>query len=95
MLLRPALRGLRPAEQEGHMVSTATPSAKKMRRYTLVLPDGLFAELEQVAERRHTTVVEVLRRFIKLGLIAERVETSPDSELILREGGVEQRILLL
>lgn len=66
-----------------------------MKRYNLVVPEDLFNELQQLAEARGTTVADLLRRFIKLGLIALQVDQDPNSALIIREGGTEREILLL
>jgi ATP-dependent Clp protease ATP-binding subunit ClpA len=68
---------------------------KGLKRYNLVLPEDLYQQVQALAERDNTTVVEVLRRFIKLGLLATRVTEAPDSALIIREGGREREILLL
>jgi hypothetical protein len=65
------------------------------RRYSLVLPEDLFAEVERLAERQQTTVVELLRRFTRLGLLAVQLQDRPDAALILREGGAERQLLLL
>jgi ATP-dependent Clp protease ATP-binding subunit ClpC len=67
----------------------------RVRRYNLVLPDELYEELQQLADRQHTTVVEILRRFVKLGLLATKISESPGSALIIREGDREREILLL
>ena len=48
-----------------------------------------------LAERQQTTVVEVLRRFIKLGLLATEIQERRDAALIIREGDREREILLL
>lgn len=66
-----------------------------LRRYHLVLPEDLYREVEELAAREHTTVVEVLRRFIKLGLFATRVQATPGSTLLIREGDREREIVLL
>jgi hypothetical protein len=65
------------------------------KRYNLVLPDELYQEVQAIAERRHTTVVELLRRFVKLGLLVAKAEESPDMAFILREGDKERELLLL
>jgi ATP-dependent Clp protease ATP-binding subunit ClpA len=65
------------------------------RRYSLVLPDDLFEQVERLAERQNTSVVELLRRFTRLGLLATQLQDRPDAALIIREGGTEQRVLLL
>ena len=70
-----------------------TPSKKK--RYHLVLPQELYDEVESLAERHGTTVVEILRRFVKLGLVATRIENDPNSKLIVREGGEDRELMLL
>jgi ATP-dependent Clp protease ATP-binding subunit ClpA len=65
------------------------------RRYSLVMPDDLFAAVERLAERQQTTVVELLRRFTRLGLLAAELQERPDAALIIREGGTERQLLLL
>jgi hypothetical protein len=65
-----------------------------VKRYHLVMPDELYAELEAEANKRQSTVVELLRRFIKLGLVAIKVDETPDAALIIREGDKETRIVL-
>jgi hypothetical protein len=65
------------------------------KRYNLVLPEELYQEVQAIADRRHTTVVELLRRFVKLGLLVAKAEESPDMAFILREGDKEQQLLLL
>jgi hypothetical protein len=65
------------------------------KRYNLVLPEELYSELQTVAERHHTTVVELIRRFVKLGLLVAKAEESPDTAFLIRKGDEEQRLLLL
>jgi hypothetical protein len=65
------------------------------KRYNLVLPEELYNEVQMLAERRGTTVVEVFRRFIRLGLLIAKAEETPDMEIILRKGDKEQQLLLL
>ena len=55
----------------------------------------LYQEVLTIADRRHTTVVELIRRFVKLGLLVAKAEESPDMAFILREGDKEQQLLLL
>lgn len=66
-----------------------------IKKYNLALPQALFDELQEVADKRHTTVVELLRRFIKLGLIATQIDETPGAALIIREGDKEREILIL
>jgi len=67
----------------------------ELKRYNLVLPEELFAELERMASKRHTSVVEVLRRYIKLGLLVEQIDERPGAELLIREGEHERQIVLI
>lgn len=71
------------------------PRQGGIKRYSLVLPEELFEAVQELADRRHTTVVEIIRRFIKLGLIAARIEDTPDAALIIREGDTEREIILV
>jgi hypothetical protein len=66
-----------------------------LKRYSLVLPEELFNEVQELATREHTTVVELMRRFIKLGLLAFKVQETPDAALIIREGSSEREIVFL
>jgi hypothetical protein len=65
------------------------------KRYNFVLPKELYQELQALADHRHTTVVDLLRRFVKLGLLVAKAEESPDMAFILREGDKERELLLL
>jgi len=63
------------------------------RRYHLVIPEGLFNEVQAAATARKTTVVSLLRRFIRLGLLALKLESKPGSALVVIEGKRRRRIL--
>jgi hypothetical protein len=64
------------------------------KRYNLVLPEILYEELRQEAETRGVPVVELLRKFIRIGLLAVRIQDEPGSALIIREGDSERQILI-
>ena len=64
----------------------------EMKRYSLELPVELFNEVRQIAHEQHTTVVEVIRKFIKLGLA---IEKTPDNALYIREGSSLCRLMFL
>ncbi len=74
---------------------TAKLSESKVYRYNLALPKELFDELKDAADSRGITVVEALRKFIKLGLIALDTQDKPGSALIIREGDTEREIMIL
>jgi hypothetical protein len=72
-----------------------TSTSNEIKRYNLALPQELFDELQELADRQHTTVVELIRRFIKLGLIAVRVQENPDAALLIREGETLREVVLV
>jgi hypothetical protein len=66
-----------------------------VKRYLLAMPNGLFQEVQALADRQHTNVADLLRRFTRLGLLAARIQETPGAALVIREGDTEQRLLLL
>jgi len=74
------------------LAPTRTPGLK---RYSLVLPEDLFTALQTLADQRQTTVVDLIRRFIKLGLIAAKIEDTPGAALLIRQDDTEREIILL
>ncbi len=66
-----------------------------IKKYNLALPQELFDKLQEVTDRQHTTVVELLRKFIKLGLIVIDLDEQPDAALIIREGDKEREVVFL
>ena len=82
-------------EEATQVIAKWRERRRQGRRYSLVLPDELFADVERLAERQQTTVVELLRRFTRLGLLATQLQERPDAALLIREGGTERQLLLL
>jgi len=72
----------------------AVSSSKGMKRYNLVLPESLYDEMYTVAGNNHTTVLELMRKFIKLGLLVMDLQTKPDSHIIIRDGNTDREILM-
>ncbi|HEV8634926.1 MAG TPA: Clp protease N-terminal domain-containing protein [Chloroflexota bacterium] len=79
----------------GRVLSRPAPGEVGLKRYNVVLPEELFRDLQELADRRHTSVVELMRRFLRLGLLVTRVSETPGSAVIIREGDTERQILLL
>lgn len=67
----------------------------KVKRYNLVLPSNLFDEVQKLAEDEHVSILELLKRFIKIGLVVTKLAQSPNASLILREGDRERELVLL
>jgi hypothetical protein len=72
-----------------------TGQLNTLKRYNLALPEDLFNEVQELANRRQTTVVDLLRRFIKLGLLSASVEERPNSGIFLREDDTEREIIFI
>jgi hypothetical protein len=68
---------------------------KNIRRYSLILPDSIYEQLEDIAGEKGTTMAELIRRFIALGLLATKAGNDPDSELLLRNGDTLRAVILL
>lgn len=67
-----------------------------LKRYNLVMPAGLFDNLQALADRQHTTVVDLIRKYVKLGLvISNLVEDNPDAALIIRNGDTERELVIV
>lgn len=70
------------------------PSREELKRYNLALPEGMFRQVVQLADREHTTVLEVIRRCVKLGLLVAEAQDA-GAKLIIREGTTEREIVIL
>jgi len=76
---------------EERLMNVSPKSAREhgkdnMKRYNLVLPHTLFNEVQAMADAADTTVLDMLKRFIKIGLVLTKLCQSPDATLIVREG---------
>ena len=61
------------------------------KRYTFELPIEIYNQLAGVADENGTSVVEMLRKYIKLGLLA----TQPDTMVLLRIGDADEPVMLI
>ena len=72
------------------------PDLKRgVKRYNLALPKELYGELQCLAETEHTTILDLIRRFIKLGLIAVEIEKDPEAKLVIHEGDRQRELAFL
>jgi len=85
----------RAREATAAVLAQAPRGKAGVKRYNLVMPEELFRELQDLADRRHTTVVEVMRRFLRLGLVVSQACETPGSAVVIRESGRERELLLL
>ncbi len=61
------------------------------KRYTFELPIEIYNQLSETADQNGTSLVEMLRKYIKLGLLA----TQPGTIVLLRIGESEQPVMLV
>ena len=61
----------------------------------MVLPDYLYTQLQTAAKENNITVVELLRKFIKLGLVVLDVSKDPGAAFLIRQGDTEREVLFL
>lgn len=66
-----------------------------MKRYNLLLPDDLFGEIQALATDEHISILELLRKLIRIGLKFYLFSRSSSARIILREGEQEREIILL
>ncbi|MGI8549652.1 MAG: Clp protease N-terminal domain-containing protein [Dehalococcoidia bacterium] len=79
----------------GRVVAKGAERKPWLKRYNLALPNDLFEAVQQLADRQDTTVLEVLRRFIRLGLFMTKLQETPGSTLIIREEDRERQLVLI
>jgi len=65
------------------------------KRYNLVLPSHLYEEVQIVAKEQNTSIPDLLKRFIKIGLLVAKLSQSPDTTLIIRVGGRERELMFV
>ena len=70
------------------------PSAKNIARYNLALPTALYDEVKQAADKHGVTVVDIIRKFLQIGLMVIKLQDEPGAALIIREGDSERQILI-
>ncbi len=68
----------------------------ELHKYPLVVPEYLFDKYQSVAEYHHTTVVDLIRRAMKLFLLFAEIELEIEDdtgvELIVRRPGKEDQV---
>jgi hypothetical protein len=64
---------------------------QSLRRCTFDLPIGLYNDLYDAAEKNETTLTDMLRKYIRLGLLA----SEPDTVVLLKQGSLEQPVRLI
>lgn len=77
----------------GHLRDGPDSQQPEVTRYNLALPKDLYGELQCLAKSEHTTVLDLIRRFIKLGLVAVHIEKDPDAKIVIHEGNRQRELV--
>jgi hypothetical protein len=88
----------KPAEKELMATQKSAQSENQksnMKRYNLVLPNNLYDEVQALANDENVSVLELLKRFIKIGLVVTKLNQSPNASLIIREGDRERELVFI
>jgi ATP-dependent Clp protease ATP-binding subunit ClpA len=94
-LQRIAAEGARGPRGPKGLESQFAERQRGVRRHTLVLPEELFQQVQALANEEQTSVTDLLRRFTKLGLVILEAQKAPNTSIVIRQGEVEQRLLVL
>lgn len=66
--------------------------SNNLKRYSLVIPNTLYQQVKHEASKNGTTVIELFRKLIKIGLMALQIQDDPNRALIIQEGDTEKQI---
>jgi ATP-dependent Clp protease ATP-binding subunit ClpA len=94
-IARRAPEGARGPQGIRGVASQIAERERGVRRYSLVLPEALFQQVQELADAEQSTVAELFRRFTKLGLLVMEIQRAPDASIVVRQEGSEQRLLVL
>jgi hypothetical protein len=67
----------------------------KTKRYTLTLLESTLDEVDGIAADEGVTTVNILRRFVRLGLLVTKAQRTSGASLIIREDGQDKHILIV
>lgn len=64
------------------------------KRFNLTMPMETFEELEAISQTDGRTVVDVIRRFISLGMLIREIQAR-GAEVLIREEGKEDKLIVI
>ncbi|MFW6310837.1 MAG: hypothetical protein ACOC1K_01230 [Nanoarchaeota archaeon] len=71
------------------------------KKFNIALPDDLYSEVYKLSKEETTTMSQIIRKFIKLGLMLIKIERSNNYKIIIKdydrkdsEGERELKILI-
>lgn len=82
------------SQKGGQKKQHQSTNALKTERVNLSIEPEIYEELMAIASEKHLKTIDVVRRFIRLGLAINRLEAQ-GCELILRNGNSEKKVVLI
>ncbi len=86
MTTNPKPRRIGREASERHL-TPIRPCPPGMRRYSLVIPEDLYAEVQERAAAEHTSMQDIMRRTMKFGLDMAREVEEPGTSLVVEKEG--------
>ncbi|MEW5873098.1 MAG: hypothetical protein AB1894_27815 [Chloroflexota bacterium] len=62
-------------------------------RFNLTLPTKVVGELENIAEEYEVSVTDVMRAFLRIGLMVAKTQKDQNKAILVREGEREAEII--
>jgi hypothetical protein len=67
------------------LTKAVSSKASPTKKYTVDLPQALYDELKEQADKRDSSMREMLRQCLRFGLIALKIDEDPNADIIFRE----------
>jgi hypothetical protein len=77
------------------IVKQRSAPSDKRAQYHLSMPVVLHEELQAIADEQQVSIAEIMRRFLKMGVVASKLAQSPDAYLCVAQGDMIQQIIVL
>jgi hypothetical protein len=62
-----------------------------IKRYNLGIPEELYEEIHIIADKEGTSILEILKKFMKIGCIINKIQQESDSCIIIRQKGEDDK----
>lgn len=64
-----------------------------VKRYNLAMPEDLFNRLEDIANEKQVTLAELIRVFLKIGLVLVELQDSDKVSIVVRDKKRERELI--
>jgi hypothetical protein len=63
--------------------------------YSIEIDEDIFATLKAYADDKGLPVAELVRRYLKIGIVVQRLEESPEAQVMILESNGTARQLVI